>query len=101
MLSSISTLLDVQALVVERADKSAKNMLCYTLDRDLFSGERYPTIEQPGPDLFSRKSCFCSSYLCFLSIFFFISSFVNLFIKGDAKYANDISLALSKILTSV
>ena len=76
-------------------------MLRYTQDRDLFSGKRYPTVEQPGQIFSQENPVFVVLISVFFQFFFFISSFVYLFLKGDAKYAIDISLALSKILTSV
>ena len=101
MLSSIFTPLDVQALVVERADKSAKKTCCAIHWIEIYSVE---SVIQPSNNRarsFHKKILFLLFLFLFSFNFFFISSFVNLFLKGDAKYAIDISLALSKILTSV
>ena len=96
MLSSISTPLDVQALIVERADKSAKKTCCAIHWIEIYSVESVIQPLNNRGQIFSQENpVFVVLISVFFQFFFFISSFVNLFLKGD------ISLALSKILTSV
>ena len=102
MFSSISTPLDVQALIVERADKSAKKTCCAIHWVEIYLVESVIQPSNNRGQVFSQENpVFVVLISFFFQFFFFISSFVNLFLKGDAKYAIDISLALSKILTSV